>query len=174
MDSDPRPRRGGSLLWSKADEEILAHAFAEGLSDAEIAELLPERTAEAIRRHRVALGLSRHRRWTRDEDDALIRLKIEGLSSQEIAQRLPGRTLIAVEIRIYDMRRFGLLPLPDGAEAAPARKPSADKVFAAALAASAGRFDDDSKAGRPDRRKFSRPESPYFPSYRSNMGWAAP
>jgi len=76
--------------WTDADDGILGAAWEEGLTDAAIVALLPDRTVTAVRKRRQRLGLAG---TAREIDlDRLHALHAEGLDTADIARQL-GCTL---------------------------------------------------------------------------------
>jgi bacterioferritin-associated ferredoxin len=100
--SEVRRIKGGR--FTPEEDAVLRRAFDDGMSWASIAELLPGRSWESVKKHASGrLGLKTKAAataWTEVEDAALRKAIDDGASSwADVARLLPGRTSDAAEYR---------------------------------------------------------------------------
>jgi hypothetical protein len=105
----PAPRR----RWSAVEDAVVRDGYADGLTCAEIAGALGQRTPGAVSARARKLGLATYaRRWTATEDAALAR--VLGVRAVDDAARGLGRTPEALRRRA---RKLGIeAPAPVGLE----------------------------------------------------------
>ncbi len=113
-----RPAR--RARWSAPEDAVIRDGYADGLTCAAVARMLPGRTAGAVAARAARLGLSNYaRRWSAADDLQLVRLLAAGRPLPELARALV-RTPEAVRQRI---RHLGLSTAPAPRRAARAGRP---------------------------------------------------
>ncbi|KAF2429893.1 hypothetical protein EJ08DRAFT_697920 [Tothia fuscella] len=113
--------------WTENEDRVLLQLKRQGHSIVEIAERLPGRNSEGVRKRlqrvdvqskpsssdakqpssvakRPSLGASSGEKWTENEDRVLCQLKEQGHSNVEIAEHLPGRNFGAIRKRLQRLK----------------------------------------------------------------------
>jgi hypothetical protein len=92
------------IPWTAEEDATLRAGFEAGESWKAIAEQLPRRSTDLVRRRGLLLGLERGEKrvlvaWTEAEDEEIRAGVAAGETDEELAKRLPGRSQCAVEKR---------------------------------------------------------------------------
>ncbi len=88
--------------WTEDEDDFIKNKVKEGLTYIQIAELMPNRSIEAVRHRAQRAGLCERRKLWNEEEDRELRAYSQLFTTQEIAERI-NRPYSSVHRRLKDL-----------------------------------------------------------------------